>query len=119
MIHQVQALRLIIRGAVLPLASEVLLSAPRSRSILPEGRQTEACRSHFLKGEYFKIADALGGIAHHLTDQHELQRLGQLFYTARRRRRRPSKVMNIYYLNKDLAHMVLSVKPFGCMPSTS
>ena len=25
---------------------------------------------------------------------------------------------NIYYSNKDLAHMVLSVKPFGCMPST-
>ena len=25
---------------------------------------------------------------------------------------------NIYYLNKDLSHMVLSLKPFGCMPST-
>jgi predicted nucleotide-binding protein (sugar kinase/HSP70/actin superfamily) len=25
---------------------------------------------------------------------------------------------NIYYSNKDLAHMVLSLKPFGCMPST-
>jgi hypothetical protein len=25
---------------------------------------------------------------------------------------------NIYYMNHNLAHMVLSVKPFGCMPST-
>jgi hypothetical protein len=25
---------------------------------------------------------------------------------------------NIYYSNKDLCHMVLSLKPFGCMPST-
>jgi hypothetical protein len=25
---------------------------------------------------------------------------------------------NIYYSNKNLCHMVLSVKPFGCMPST-
>jgi hypothetical protein len=25
---------------------------------------------------------------------------------------------NIYYANHDLAHMVLSLKPFGCMPST-
>ena len=25
---------------------------------------------------------------------------------------------NIYYSNRELAHMVLSLKPFGCMPST-
>ena len=25
---------------------------------------------------------------------------------------------NIYYSNKDMCHMVLSLKPFGCMPST-
>ena len=25
---------------------------------------------------------------------------------------------NIYYMNRNLAHMVLSLKPFGCMPST-
>jgi predicted nucleotide-binding protein (sugar kinase/HSP70/actin superfamily) len=25
---------------------------------------------------------------------------------------------NIYYANRHLAHMVLSLKPFGCMPST-
>src|SRR5678815_5689887 len=25
---------------------------------------------------------------------------------------------NIYYTNKKIAHMVLSLKPFGCMPSS-
>src|SRR5579872_294189 len=35
------------------------------------------------KNEYHKIVDALGGIAHHLTDQYELQRLGHPFYNSR------------------------------------
>jgi len=72
------------------------------------------------KGEYHKIVDALGGVAHHLTDQYELQRLGHPFYNSRAGggEGHLEVAKNIYYTNKDLAHMVLSVKPFGCMPST-
>jgi len=72
------------------------------------------------RGEYHKIVDALGGIAHHLTDQYELQRLGHPFYNSRAGggEGHLEVAKNIYYSNKDLAHMVLSVKPFGCMPST-
>jgi predicted nucleotide-binding protein (sugar kinase/HSP70/actin superfamily) len=72
------------------------------------------------KGEYHKIVHALGGIAHHLTDQYELQRLGHPFYNSRAGggEGHLEVAKNIYYSNKDLAHMVLSVKPFGCMPST-
>jgi predicted nucleotide-binding protein (sugar kinase/HSP70/actin superfamily) len=72
------------------------------------------------KGEYHKIVNALGGIAHHLTDQYELQRLGHPFYNSRAGggEGHLEVAKNIYYSNKDLAHMVLSVKPFGCMPST-
>ncbi len=64
--------------------------------------------------------DALGGIAHHLADQYELQRLGHPFYNSRAGggEGHLEVAKNIYYSNKDLAHMVLSVKPFGCMPST-
>ena len=40
------------------------------------------------KGEYHKIVNALGGIAHHLADQYELQRLGHPFYNSPRGRRR-------------------------------
>jgi predicted nucleotide-binding protein (sugar kinase/HSP70/actin superfamily) len=72
------------------------------------------------KNEYHKIVDALGGIAHHLADQYELQRLGHPFYNSRAGggEGHLEVAKNIYYLNKDLAHMVLSLKPFGCMPST-
>ena len=72
------------------------------------------------KNEYHKIVAALGDIAHHLTDQYELQRLGHPFYNSRAGggEGHLEVAKNIYYSNKDLAHMVLSVKPFGCMPST-
>src|SRR5205085_5171470 len=72
------------------------------------------------KREYHKLIDALGGIAHHLTDQYELQRLGHPFYNSRSGggEGHLEVAKNIYYSNKDLCHMVLSLKPFGCMPST-
>src|SRR6202007_2228356 len=72
------------------------------------------------KREYNRIIDALGGIGHHLVDQYELQRLGHPYYTSRASggEGHLEVAKNIYYSNKDLAHMVLSLKPFGCMPST-
>jgi predicted nucleotide-binding protein (sugar kinase/HSP70/actin superfamily) len=72
------------------------------------------------KKEYHKIVDELGGVAHHLADQYELQRIGHPFYNSRAGggEGHLEVAKNIYYSNKDLAHMVLSLKPFGCMPST-
>lgn len=72
------------------------------------------------KREYHRLIEALGGIAHHLTDQYELQRLGHPFYNSRAGggEGHLEVAKNIYYSNKDLCHMVLSLKPFGCMPST-
>jgi len=70
--------------------------------------------------EYHRIVHALGGVAHHLADQYELQRLGHPYYNSRSGggEGHLEVAKNIYYSNKDLAHMVLSLKPFGCMPST-
>jgi len=72
------------------------------------------------KREYNRIIDALGGLAHHLADQYELQRLGHPYYNTRASggEGHLEVAKNIYYSNKDLCHMVLSLKPFGCMPST-
>ena len=72
------------------------------------------------KREYHRVKDALGGIAHGLTDQYEMQRLGHPFYNSRSAggEGHLEVAKNIYYSNKDLCHMVLSLKPFGCMPST-
>ena len=72
------------------------------------------------KREYHRLVDSLGPLGHHLADQYELQRIGHPFYNSRAGggEGHLEVAKNIYYSNKDLAHMVLSVKPFGCMPST-
>ena len=72
------------------------------------------------KREYNRLIEALGSLGHHLTDQYELQRLGHPFYNSRAAggEGHLEVAKNIYYSNKDLCHMVLSLKPFGCMPST-
>jgi len=72
------------------------------------------------KREYHKLLEALGPLGHHLIDQYELQRIGHPFYNSRAGggEGHLEVAKNIYYSNKSLAHMVLSVKPFGCMPST-
>jgi predicted nucleotide-binding protein (sugar kinase/HSP70/actin superfamily) len=72
------------------------------------------------KREYHRLVEAMGGLAHHLVDQYELQRLGHPYYNSRAGggEGHLEVAKNIYYANKNLAHMVLSLKPFGCMPST-
>ncbi|MFH1277494.1 MAG: activator of (R)-2-hydroxyglutaryl-CoA dehydratase [Candidatus Eisenbacteria bacterium] len=70
--------------------------------------------------EYNRLRTALGGTAHALADQLELERMGHPFYNSRAGggEGHLEVAKNIYYHHKDLAHMVLSLKPFGCMPST-
>jgi predicted nucleotide-binding protein (sugar kinase/HSP70/actin superfamily) len=70
--------------------------------------------------EYHKIINALGGTAHKLVDQYELQRIGHPYYNTRAEggEGHLEVAKNIYYSNRELCHMVLSLKPFGCMPST-
>jgi len=70
--------------------------------------------------EYHRIVDSLGGTAHRLVDQYELQRVGHPYYNTRAEggEGHLEVAKNIYYSNHELCHMVLSLKPFGCMPST-
>ncbi len=69
--------------------------------------------------EYNRLQHALGGTLHHLIDQYELQRLGHPYYNTNSGggEGHLEVAKNIYYSSKNLAHMVLSLKPFGCMPS--
>jgi len=106
-------------GAVLPPAWKLHKRAKIEwtyRNKVAKLRLAEA----IFKREYHKIQDALGGIGHRLIDQYELQRIGHPFYNSRAGggEGHLEVAKNIYYSNKDLAHMVLSLKPFGCMPST-
>ncbi len=70
--------------------------------------------------EYAKIVEALGGLGHNLVSQYELQRMAHPYYNSRAAggEGHLEVAKNIYYSNHELAHMVLSLKPFGCMPST-
>src|SRR6185503_3323225 len=72
------------------------------------------------KREWNRLREALNYLPHELADQYELQRAAHPFYNSRAGggEGHLEVAKNIYYTNKDLAHMVLSVKPFGCMPST-
>jgi predicted nucleotide-binding protein (sugar kinase/HSP70/actin superfamily) len=73
-----------------------------------------------IKREFERLRRALGGSAHKLVPQLELQRLGHPYYDSRSEggEGHMEVAKNIYYANNHLAHMVLSLKPFGCMPST-
>jgi predicted nucleotide-binding protein (sugar kinase/HSP70/actin superfamily) len=85
-----------------------------------------ARRTLFLAGErawawqYHRLVDALGGIVHRLPDQEELARLALPFYNplARGGEGHLEVAKTVYHTMHHHAHMVLSLKPFGCMPST-
>jgi len=69
---------------------------------------------------YRRVIHGLGGIAHPLLDMHELAALAQPYYHrfARGGEGHLEVAKNIYYTVHKKAHMVLSLKPFGCMPSS-
>ena len=123
MIHQViqkyKDLKGLEEGAVLPPLWKLGARAKIEIGFRQKVAKLKLAEAIF-KNEYHKIVAALGGIAHHLADQYELQRIGHPFYNSRAvgGEGHLEVAKNIYYSNKDLAHMVLSLKPFGCMPST-
>lgn len=70
--------------------------------------------------QYHRVVDALGNIAHHLVPQKEMAEDAEPFYNqfARGGEGHLEVGKNIYYTKHRLCHMVLALKPFGCMPST-
>jgi predicted nucleotide-binding protein (sugar kinase/HSP70/actin superfamily) len=74
----------------------------------------------FYERQYSRIVEALGNIAHHLVSQKEMARLAHPFYNqfARGGEGHLEVGKNVYYTKNKLAHMVLALKPFGCMPSS-
>ncbi len=70
--------------------------------------------------EFNRLREAIGGTAHELANQLELTRMGHPYYNSRSSggEGHLEVAKNIYYASKGLCHMVLSLKPFGCMPST-
>jgi len=69
---------------------------------------------------YHRTIRHMGDTAHHLVPQKELSRLAHPFYhqLARGGEGYMEVGKNVYYTVNHLCHMVLALKPFGCMPST-
>jgi hypothetical protein len=76
----------------------------------------ESMWAHF----YHRVGQKLGGLAHKLVDQSELARLAEPFYHrfARVGEGHLEVGKNAYYTVHHKCHMVLALKPFGCMPSS-
>jgi predicted nucleotide-binding protein (sugar kinase/HSP70/actin superfamily) len=70
--------------------------------------------------EYDRLRAALGDTVPPLPNQDELRELARPYINSRAAGGEGHLEVGktIYYSRKRLAHMVLSVKPFGCMPST-
>jgi predicted nucleotide-binding protein (sugar kinase/HSP70/actin superfamily) len=70
--------------------------------------------------QYQRVAEALGNIAEPLLPQAELARLAHPFYhsLARGGEGHLEVGKNVYYTVNHRCHMVLALKPFGCMPSS-
>jgi predicted nucleotide-binding protein (sugar kinase/HSP70/actin superfamily) len=69
---------------------------------------------------YHRTIKQLGGITHQLVPQTELAELAHPFYNqfARGGEGHLEVGKNVYYTVHKLCHMVLALKPFGCMPSS-
>jgi predicted nucleotide-binding protein (sugar kinase/HSP70/actin superfamily) len=69
---------------------------------------------------YHRTIKHMGNTAHHLVPQKELSRLAHPFYHqfARGGESYMEVGKNVYYTVNHLCHMMLALKPFGCMPST-
>jgi predicted nucleotide-binding protein (sugar kinase/HSP70/actin superfamily) len=89
------------------------LKALKKRSLL-------ALADRIFRQRYEMLRRGLGRVPHPLVDQMELARLAHPFYHSLTRggEGHLEVAKNIYYSTQPGAHMVLSLKPFGCMPST-
>jgi predicted nucleotide-binding protein (sugar kinase/HSP70/actin superfamily) len=69
---------------------------------------------------YHRVGKKMGGLTHHLVPQKELEHLARPYYhgLARGGEGYMEVGKNIYYSENRLCHMVLALKPFGCMPSS-
>ena len=97
----------------------------------PKGRLTRELKFHtrvaylelgqwFWSRQYRRTAGLLGGLAHPLVSLDDLAALAAPYYNvfARGGEGHMEVAKNIYYTITRKAHMVLSLKPFGCMPSS-
>ena len=123
LIRQRKAAMLDRRGVEVPRSGPL---GARLRARLKDDALTALKRVGYWAGaaiytqRYNTLCHDLGDVPHHLVDQEELARAAEPFYKplAEGGEGHLEVGKNIYYSTRHAAHMVLSLKPFGCMPST-
>jgi predicted nucleotide-binding protein (sugar kinase/HSP70/actin superfamily) len=82
-------------------------------------RALMALGERIYRSRYDRLREGVG-VPHPLLDQRELVRLAEPYYRqfARGGEGHLEVGKNLHYTTHRAAHMVLSLKPFGCMPST-
>jgi predicted nucleotide-binding protein (sugar kinase/HSP70/actin superfamily) len=91
----------------------------RDRASILKKRALFATGRNLYRGVYDRARAALGDVPHPLVSAAELAALAHPFYhqLARGGECYLEVGKHIYYTTRNRAHMVLSLKPFGCMPS--
>jgi len=81
---------------------------------------TMSLAERIFRREYRRHQKALAGSLCELADQYEMQRIASPFFNSRAEggEGHLEVAKNIYYHEHGLCHMVISLKPFGCTPST-
>lgn len=73
-----------------------------------------------LKKEYNRYRKSLSNLPQSLNDLYKLEQLAHKYYNTRAKggEGHLEVAKSIYYTKNHLSHLVLSLKPFGCLPST-
>ncbi|MBY0505427.1 MAG: hypothetical protein K2X03_16055 [Bryobacteraceae bacterium] len=112
-----------IASLILYMIHQAVQQCQDRRGLMPGSRMKEfrlRMGEAVFRYEYRKMLAALGGAGRDLLDQRKLRELARGHYDSRAEggEGHTEIAKNIYYARHRLAHMVLSLKPFGCMPST-
>ena len=95
------------------------LAALKKRAAAWGKRSSFATGEGIYLGHYARLEKALLGDVHPLPSQAELAELSDRYYSSKLRggEGHLEVAKNLYYTKHRLCHMVLALKPFGCLPS--
>ena len=101
-------------------AKETLLDKFKLLKDYNSSKATITIAEKIFEREYNRYRKAFENMPHELVDQKVLKDLAHDFYHSRVEGGEGHLEVgkSIYYTVNDLSHMILSLKPFGCMPST-
>lgn len=123
MLHQAKSVNEDQKGMNIYKDLDSKLSAKEKIKLMKEYNSSKAIlilAEKIFEREYNRYRKTFGDLPHELIKQDVLKKLAHDFYHSRVEGGEGHLEVgkSIYYTVNDLCHMILSLKPFGCMPST-